>query len=249
MLEINNLQVARSGKQILDGINLRLIPHTLTALVGKNGCGKSTLVSCINQITPYRGEIHFSGRDLALMPPRERASLIAYLPQALKSPHITTEELIAMGRSPYLDIGRHMTPHDKEMVEKAIHAIGIEKLIGRYVDTLSGGERQKVYLAMTIAQDTRLLVLDEPTTYMDMAYEHAFLAMLDTMKHKNKKTLLVVMHNLNQAVRYADQLAVLDDGKIVFHGPTEECLRSGILERVFSVHRYMAEDKVFFAAE
>lgn len=154
-----------------------------------------------------------------------------------------------MGRSPYLDIGRHMTPHDKEMVEKAIHAIGIEKLIGRYVDTLSGGERQKVYLAMTIAQDTRLLVLDEPTTYMDMAYEHAFLAMLDTMKHKNKKTLLVVMHNLNQAVRYADQLAVLDDGKIVFHGPTEECLRSGILERVFSVHRYIAEDKVFFAAE
>lgn len=80
MLEINNLQVARSGKQILDGINLRLIPHTLTALVGKNGCGKSTLVSCINQITPYRGEIHFSGRDLALMPPRERASLVAFLP-------------------------------------------------------------------------------------------------------------------------------------------------------------------------
>ena len=249
MLEIKGLCVSRGGRLILDEVNMCLTPHTLTVLVGKNGCGKSTLVSCINQTVTYRGEISFSGRNLALMPPKERACVISFLPQILRTPHITVEELVSMGRSPYIDIGHHMTKRDREAVERAICNAEIENLAERYVDALSGGERQKAYLAMAIAQDTRIMILDEPTTYMDMTYEYTFMKLLGTMCRKYKKTLLVVMHNLNQAVRYADRLAVLEDRRIMFEGSTDECVKSGVLERVFSVHRYDTEGRYFFAAE
>lgn len=249
MLEIKGLCVSRGGRLILDEVNMCLTPHTLTVLVGKNGCGKSTLVSCINQTVTYRGEISFSGRNLALMPPKERACVISFLPQILRTPHITVEELVSMGRSPYIDIGHHMTKRDREAVERAICNAEIENLAERYVDALSGGERQKAYLAMAIAQDTRIMILDEPTTYMDMTYEYTFMKLLGTMCRKYKKTLLVVMHNLNQAVHYADRLAVLEDRRIMFEGSTDECVKSGVLERVFSVHRYDTEGRYFFAAE
>ncbi len=249
MLEIKGLCVSRGGRLILDEVNMCLTPHTLTVLVGKNGCGKSTLVSCINQTVTYRGEISFSGRNLALMPPKERACVISFLPQILRTPHITVEELVSMGRSPYIDIGHHMTKRDREAVERAICNAEIENLAERYVDALSGGERQKAYLAMAIAQDTRIMILDEPTTYMDMTYEYTFMKLLGTMCRKYKKTLLVVMHNLNQAVRYADRLAVLEDRRIMFEGSTDECVKSGVLERVFSVRRYDTEGRYFFAAE
>lgn len=249
MLEIRNLCVRRRRKEILDGVSLTLVPHKLTALLGKNGCGKSTLVSCINQTMPYTGEIRFSNRDLALMPPKERACLLSFLPQTLPCPHITVLELVTMGRSPYVDIGRRLTPQDKEAVWSAVCAIGIEGFSDRYLDELSGGERQKAYLAMTLAQDPRVMIMDEPTTYMDMEYEHTFLGLLNRLKQQRKKTLLVVMHNLNQAVRYADRLAVLEGGKIVFDGETADCIAQGVIERVFGVRRYAVEGKVFFSAE
>ena len=249
MLEIKNLSVCRGKRTVLDDVTLTVTPHKLTALIGKNGCGKSTLISCINQTAPYTGEISFSGRNLALMRPKERACLLSFLPQTLFIPHVTVSELVTMGRSPYVDIGKHLTPRDREAVRDAIFAVKMEAFSNRYLDELSGGERQKAYLAMTLAQDTRVMILDEPTTYMDMAYEHAFLDLLDSMKRHRKKTLLVVMHNLNQAVRYADRLIVLDGGKIVFDGETSDCIQSGVIERVFGVRRYTGEERTFFSAE
>lgn len=249
MLEIKNLSAVIDKKQILTDISLKLIPHTLTAVIGKNGCGKSTLVSCINQRTSYMGEILFSGRNVSLMQPKERACLLSILPQALTAPHITVEELVKMGRSPYIDIGKHFTQADKNAVTQAISTIGIDGLKNCFIDEISGGERQKAYLAMTLAQDTRVMILDEPTTYMDMAYEHAFMALLDELKKKHKKTLLVIMHNLNQAIRHADRIAVMDSGSLVFDGSTEDCLGSDIIESTFGVKRYKAEDSIFFAAE
>lgn len=249
MLEIKNLRVCRNKRTVLDDVTLTVTPHKLTALIGKNGCGKSTLVSCINQTVPYTGEISFSGRNLALIRPKERACLLSFLPQTLFIPHVTVSELVTMGRNPYVDIGKHLTSRDREAVRDAISAIGMEAFSDRYLDELSGGERQKAYLAMTLAQDTRVMILDEPTTYMDMAYEHAFLDLLDSLKRHRKKTLLVVMHNLNQAVRYADRLTVLDGGKIVFDGETSDCIQSGVIEQVFGVRRYTAEGQTFFSAE
>lgn len=249
MLEIKNLSAVIDKKQILSNISLKLTPHTITAVIGKNGCGKSTLVSCINQTTPYTGEIAFSGRNISLMQPKERACLLSILPQTLTAPHITVDELVKMGRSPYIDIGRHFTQTDKDAVAQAVNTIGISELENCFIDEISGGERQKAYLAMTLAQDTRVMILDEPTTYMDMAYEHAFMVLLDKLKKKHKKTLLVIMHNLNQAVRHADRIAVMDGGRLIFEGSTAECLDSQVIEQTFGVKRYKADDRIFFSAE
>lgn len=253
MLKIDHLCAACRGTEILKDVSFSLTPHTFTAVLGKNGCGKSTLVSCINQQLRYTGKISFGDRDLALMPLGERARSVAILPQVLEIPHVTVEELVMFGRNPYLDFGRRPSPEDRAALDQAIVQTGLDALRHQQVDTLSGGERQRAYLAMVLAQQTRLIVLDEPTTYMDMENEAAFLETLIQLKGKSKKTLLVIMHNLSQALRCADHIVVLDNGRVVFDGPSQQCLDSGILEQVFHVKKHVfsenGEQFVIFTAK
>ena len=242
MIEIKNL-VKRYGNLVaLDYFNLEVEEGEIFGLLGPNGSGKSTLVSCVNQELPYTGEITFSDRNLAVMTLRERAQLISILPQTLHSPAVTVEELTAFGRNPYLDFGKRMSPKDWQAVDDALEAIGISGLRDKLVTELSGGERQKAYLAMVLAQNTRVMILDEPTTYMDMEYEAAFFRLLETLKTKRKITFLVIMHNLSQAVRYADRIVVLDGRRIRYQGDTRACVASGVLESVFHVRQHQAED-------
>jgi len=249
MLEIHSLCCFAGKKKILDGIDFSLTPNTLTAVVGRNGCGKSTLVSCINRTRDYTGEILFSGKDLALMPPRERAQLIAVLPQLLKSSHIKVHELISFGRNPYIDLGHHLTDRDVTAIKEAAEDTGVSDLLWRYTDELSGGERQKAYLAMILAQDTKLIVLDEPTTYMDMTYAQEFMTLLCNLKSRHRKTLLVVMHDLNQAVRFSDSIIVMENASMVFCGRTKDCLECNIIESTFGVVRHKADGRIFFSAD
>ena len=253
MLKFEEVSAAYSKTPILERVSFQLVPHKFTAVIGKNGCGKSTLVSCINQELRYTGEISFGDRSVALMPIRERARVIAILPQFLASPAVTVEELVAFGRSPYLDIGKRLSRADKEAIENAIQDVGLQALRYQRVDRLSGGERQKAYLAMILAQNTRVIVLDEPTTYMDAEYEAAFLNKLTELKTRHKKTLMVIMHNLTQAVNFADNVVVLHEKRVAFEGSTAQCLESGVLEQVFRVkkHVLMEEGKplVFFTAK
>lgn len=250
MLCFHQVCASYGKNQVLDHIDFSLAPHKLTAVVGKNGSGKSTLVSCINQELPYTGEISFSDRNLAVTPLRERARLISILPQTLHSPPVTVEELVAFGRNPYLDFGKRMSLKDRQAADGAIEAIGISGLRKKLVTELSGGERQKAYLAMVLAQNTRVMVLDEPTTYMDMEYESSFFRLLETLKTKRKITFLVIMHNLSQAVRYADRIVVLDGHRICYQGDTKECVNSRVLESVFHVKQHEAvengEKFIFF---
>lgn len=174
MLSFRRVCAAYGKKQVLDQIDFELPPHTLTAVVGKNGSGKSTLFACAGRKIPYTGEITLSGRELAAMTPRERAQRMAILPQTLPAPAVSVAELAVFGRNPYLDFGRRMTPTDRRLVEEALERVGIAALRDKLLTELSGGERQKAYLAMILAQDTDVLLLDEPTTYMDMEYEAAF---------------------------------------------------------------------------
>lgn len=253
MLTIQNLRVSYGRREVLNNVSFSLTPHKLTAVIGKNGCGKSTLVGCVNQMLPYTGEISWSGQNLSLMPSTERARLVAILPQMLHRPNVTVEELVAFGRSPYVDLGRRLTSTDCAAIDSAIAQIGIEELRHAFVDRLSGGERQKAYLAMILTQDTRVIVLDEPTTYMDMAYTGEFFSLLGTLKNRHKKTLMVVMHDLTQAVRYADKIVVLDGGTVRFTDTTERALACGVIEKTFGVKRYMIveenKERIFFANE
>ena len=246
MLKICDLNVSFGRKQVLKNINITIKPHAFTVIIGKNGSGKSTLVSAVNGTADYTGSILFSNQDLRLIPPKEKAKLISVLPQTLPLPHITVEELVKMGRSPYVDIGRRFTDTDTKAVEDALAAVGISHMRSDYTDCLSGGERQKAYLALILAQQTRLLILDEPATYMDVEYERQLMDTLAELKSSMHKTVIAVMHNLNMAVRYAQWIVVMDKGTVIFEGTTEECLEKQIIEQVFNVKKHMADGEIFF---
>ena len=248
MLEIKNLSATIGGRNILRDVSLHLPAGSLTALVGKNGCGKSTLLSCIAGLRTHTGAVLLRGEELRSMAPRERAKKLSLLPQHLSAPHMTVEELVRLGRNPYVDLGCHFGEKDRAAVTRAMESAEVTELSGRFVDELSGGERQRAYLAMTLAQETELLILDEPTTHMDLSGGDAFLHQLQKLKGEGR-TLLVVMHDLAQAARYADRIAVMAEGELVFAGEAEACLASGALERALGVRRYVSEGRSFFASD
>lgn len=249
MLEFDGVTVEFGGRKVLSDVSFSLKPGRLTALVGRNGSGKSTLLSCVNQQIPYGGSILYEAADLATFAPRQRARQIALLPQSLPAPHITGRELAVLGRNPYLDFTGRLGKTDREAVETALRDAHALELGERYVDTLSGGEKQRIALAMILAQNTPLVLLDEPTAHMDLSYESGFLELLRELKQTREKTILVVLHDLTQAVRYADDLAVLDGGRLVFAGSKAECLEQEILERTFGLKRYMAEERIFLSTK
>lgn len=249
MLEIKNVSVRYGEKEILKDVSFSLQPHRLTVLVGRNGSGKSTLLSCVNRQIPYSGSIWAEKKNLALLPPRERAKTVAILPQTLPAPHIPAADMVAFGRNPYLDFTGRLTEKDREMVAAALRDVQGEGFARRYVDTLSGGEKQRIALAMILAQNTPLALLDEPTAHMDQSYEENFLCLLQELKTRKKKTFLVILHDLTLAARYADDIVVLEEGCIVFAGTKEECLEKRILEETFGLKRYTVEDKIFFSAK
>ena len=253
MLEIKNLSARFGQKQVLRDVSFSLHPHRLTALVGRNGSGKSTLLNCVNQQIPYTGTIFEGERNLTLIPARERAKAIAILPQTLPSPHITARELVSFGRNPYLDFTGRLTETAKQAVENALRDADALALAQRYADTLSGGEKQRVLLAMVLAQNTPIALLDEPTAHMDLNYEASFLKLLEKLKRERKKTFLVILHDLNLAAEYADDLIVLDGGSVVFTGSKAECLERKILETTFGLKRYTVADgdgeRIFFSAK
>lgn len=251
MLKIENLSLNLGGKQILEDITFNLRPHRLTALVGRNGSGKSSLLACVNRQYPYTGTVTLEGQNIALLPSRERAKAVAILPQTLPAPSVTVEEMVAYGRTPYLDFTGRLRDTDRTAVQMSMAKTGVENLRARPVDTLSGGERQRVALAMILAQDTPIALLDEPTAHMDLGFEAAFLGQIRQLREE--KTFLVILHDLSMAVRYADDILVLDGGKLRFAGSVESCLDTDILEKTFHLKRYTLEEngekRIFFSGE
>ena len=244
MLEYKDVSLRLEGAAILDGISFRLRPGGLTALVGRNGSGKSTLLSCLDGM-PYRGTVTLGGEDLRAIPPRRRAKMAAVLHQDMPAPQLTVRELAAFGREPYLDFTGRLRQRDLEAVERSLRDARVLELAERRVDTLSGGERQRAYLAMVLAQETELLLLDEPGAHLDRTWEASFLELLTGLEGR---TVLLALHDLDAAVRYARDILVLDGGKLIFSGTVEECLRQEVLEKTFHLRRYTAEEgRIFFA--
>lgn len=241
MLELKNIRVVKNKKEILKNVTVSLKPHTLTVVIGKNGSGKSTLLSCLTGESKYQGTIHFDDKDLALMPKRQRAAYISFLPQSLPSVPITVENLVAMGRTPYVDMGKNLSEKDEEQIEKAIADTGIETIRHKKLTEISGGEKQRAYIAMVLAQNTRVIALDEPTTYMDIQFQKELRSLLTELKEKHKKTLITVMHDLSMAAEIADCIILLDEGRVVFSGEKEEVLQSGKIESTFNVKKYEIE--------
>lgn len=235
-LTFENISAAYRKKPVLESVSFSVPDGSITALVGRNGAGKSTLLRCLTgEKTDYQGSILLDGEDVRSLDTAQRVCRIAYLPQTLPCPHVTVRELVSFGRTPYTPLSGKLSDRDLAAVEKALQDAEIAELADCFVDTLSGGQRKKAFFAMTLAQDTPMVVLDEPTAHLDLASRFAFLALLEKLRAQSEKTFLIVLHDLPEVLRCADRILVLEDHHVVFDGTPEICLAEKIPQKHFGI--------------
>ena len=235
MIRFENLRAGYGGDERLHGVSCVIPTGRLTALIGPNGCGKSTLLKCAAGVMkPEGGEILLEEMPYRSFDRRTLARRIAYMPQSRPVPEMTVEQLAACGRHPHQRWGRSLTAGDREITRAALVRAGAEGFAGRMVSELSGGERQRAYLAMMLAQQTDVLLLDEPTTYLDPGGQFALMELLGGLCREGR-TVIIVLHDLPLALEYADHVLLMQDGRLVQGGSPEEIFGSGRLEDVFGV--------------
>ena len=234
MLEVRNLSAGYPGHPVLRDISLTIPEGCVTVIAGPNGCGKSTLLKAVAGILPSTGSVTLSGEALAGLSSREMARRVAYLPQNRAVPEITARRLVLHGRFPYLSCPRRYRREDEAAADAAMQRLGIEALADRSLPSLSGGQRQKVYIAMILAQDTPVVLLDEPNTYLDIAHQIQMMELARLLAREGK-TVVAVLHDLTMALEWADRLVVLGEGKILTQGTPEEVFQSGCLPQAFGV--------------
>ena len=219
-IEVKDLDVAYEQKYIIKNMNLEIPKGKITMIIGSNGCGKSTLLKTIARIiTPKKGEIKLDGVSLKAQAPKEIAKKMAVLPQSPIVPSgLLVKELVSYGRFPYQSAMGGLKEKDIEMVNWAMKVTGIAEFSERSVDSLSGGQRQRAWIAMALAQETEILVLDEPTTYLDMAHQLEILMLLQKLNKEENRTIVMVLHELNNATKFADYLIGVKEGEVVFRG-------------------------------
>lgn len=236
MLELVNLTGGYNGEDKVENINAEFKKNEITVIVGPNGCGKSTLLKLmVRLLKPVSGQITLNGSDISPLSRRKFAQKVSFFPQARGVPHMSAGSLVLHGRYPYLSYTRRYSKKDYEAVEKAFMITGTGKFRDIPMDSLSGGERQKVYIAMLIAQDTDVILLDEPTTYLDIHYQFELMDIICNLKQQGK-TIITVLHDLSLALKYADQVIVMNQGKIEGRGSQNDICQSGLIDKVFHVH-------------
>ena len=238
MLEFKNLCVQyRGAEPILKNVSFTLT-EGITVLLGRNGVGKSSLLHATLGEVPYTGEICLNGKAISEIPAIERAKALSLLPQHLPAPALCVSEVVALGFSP---VCTRLTQKEWQTVREILEKLQISHLAERPVSTLSGGERQRAFLGMMLAQNTPVMLFDEPTTYLDAAH-HALLCEVLQKQREKGKQILLVMHDLTRALSLADRVLVLDDGALAFDGTPDECIAAQIPERIFSLKCYHATD-------
>lgn len=235
MIEVKNLRTGYPGKTVLDGLSLTIPEGKVTVIAGPNGCGKSTLLKALCGMLPVQaGDILLDGRPIGGFAPKELARNVAYLSQSRRVPDITVERLVLHGRFPYLSYPRRYRSQDVQIARSAMARMGLTELAGTPVANLSGGQRQKAYIAMALAQDTRCVLLDEPTTYLDAAHQLQMMAHARLLCAEGK-TVVMVLHDLPLALRSADHILVLGRDGLAAEGTPEAVFGSGCLKEVFGV--------------
>ena len=245
-LRAEQLTVTYGDHVAVNQVDLSLADGDITCVVGPNGCGKSTLLRALGRLLrPAHGQVLLDGKQIDAMRTRDVARVLGLLPQAPVAPEgITVSDLVARGRHPYQTWWRQWSDDDEAFVAQALKWTGILELAARPVDTLSGGQRQRAWISMVLAQGTDLLLLDEPTTYLDLAHAVEVLDLVDTLHVEGDRTVVMVLHDLNLAARYGDQLIVMSEGQVVAQGRPTDVLTEALLAEVFGLRARVLEDPV-----
>ncbi|MFT4165137.1 MAG: ABC transporter ATP-binding protein [Microlunatus sp.] len=233
--QADDITIAYGDTPIIEGMSLRIPEGQITCIVGPNACGKSTFLrAAARLLKPRAGVFTLDGRSIHTQSTKQVATVVGLLPQSPSAPEgITVADLVARGRFPHLRFLQPWSAQDRDAVAWAMEATGTAALADRALNDLSGGQRQRVWIAMALAQQTDILLLDEPTTHLDLAHQVEVLDLLTELNRTSGKTIVMVLHDLNQAARYADFLVAVRDGKIVASGPPQEILNIELVRRVF----------------
>lgn len=235
MIELKDLSAGYGGRDVIRGVSLVFTPGRVLALLGPNGCGKSTLLRTALGLNPKSGgEVLMDGAPLGSLSPRERALKAAYLSQSRPTPNITARKMVLHGRFPHLSYPRHYRKEDYAAVERALDWADARDVADLRMGELSGGQRQKIYLAMALAQEAPSILMDEPTTFLDVGHQLEVMSVARRLADRGR-AVVMVLHDLCLAMRGADEIALLSQGRLAAHGTTAEVYASGQLGRVFGV--------------
>ncbi|WP_251441524.1 ABC transporter ATP-binding protein [Veillonella intestinalis] len=244
-IQIESLRTGYDKTVIIDNLNLTIPRGKVTALIGANGCGKSTLLKTICRIiTPMSGKVYLDGQSVHEENTKTLAKKIAILPQHPMAPHgLTIKELLAYGRAPYKNgVFTRMNREDRDIINWALAVTHLEDLAERPLHHLSGGQRQRAWIAMAVAQDTEILFLDEPTSFLDIAHQLEVLQLVAELNKTYGKTVIMVLHELNQAARFADHIIAMKAGEVRFQGPPTEVFTAEMLADVFGITAMIMKD-------
>lgn len=245
-LKAEGIYVNYGEKEILKDIKFQVEDGQIVSIIGPNGSGKSTLIKALSRcIKPAKGSIYLDGENLSTIPTKEIAQKMAILPQVKNtSADITVKELVSYGRYPHLKFGQRLNREDEGIVNWAIEKTGLLNLKDRYIVTLSGGEQQRAWIAMSLSQKPEILLMDEPTTFLDISYQLEVLQLVKKLNQSLKLTVVMVLHDLNQAARYSDNIFVLKEGKLWEHGNPKKIMRGKLLKEVFRIEGHVYEDQI-----
>ena len=236
IIKAQNICVSINDKEIVHNLSLEIPEGKVTAIIGPNGCGKSTTLKALSRILPYKGSVTFKGNEMSALSQREFAKSLAILTQSPQAPSdLTVNDLVEMGRFPHRGFLGRGGKDDKEHVEWALAQTGVTAMRNRLLNTLSGGERQRAWIAMALAQRPEVLLLDEPTTYLDICHQLEIMQLIGRLNQELGLTVVMVVHDLNHAIMYADHVVVVKAGELVTSGAPREIITADLLAEVFKV--------------
>lgn len=244
-ISIKNLSVSYENNIIIEDMNLSIPKGKISIIIGANGCGKSTLLKTISRINkPKNGDIFINNNNIKKVKEKNIAKEVAFLPQGPVCPSgLTVRELVAFGRFPHQKMIGGLNGHDKEVIDWAIEETGLSEFAEREVESLSGGQRQRAWIAMILAQETEIIMLDEPTTYLDMSYQLEVLEVLQKLNREKNITVVIVLHELNNACRFADNIIGLKKGKIICEGKPIDVINKKSLKEIYGIDANIKESE------
>lgn len=245
-LTTRDLTLAYEGTPIVRDLTLAIPTGKMTALIGANGCGKSTLLRGLARLLkPVSGAVYLDSRSIFQRSTKEVAQQLGLLPQNPIAPEgLTVKDLVAQGRYPYQNWLQQWSAHDEKIVQRALEITDLTGFSDRALDTLSGGQRQRAWIAMALAQDTEILLLDEPTTFLDLAHQIEVLDLLYDLNQRQGRTIVMVLHDLNQACRYADYLVAVKEGRIYAAGDPQSVMTEESVQAVFGLECQVFTDPI-----